>query len=263
MRRHHVVLAAGLVLAAALSGCAKKTETASENNADSLLATNPVEQPQGNLTPQTGFQPDQQTPPAPAPSEAAPPAKTHTSSPSHPKATSHEPAAPKGITLAAGTPLDIAVNTAITTEHAQAGDAWQGVVKENVIVGNIVVIPAGSVVQGVINASQPAAKGTRASLTLAVKSITVNGTEHPVHASAESIVAGSTRARNVGAVAGGAAAGALIGSAIGGGKGAVIGGLLGAGAGTAGAAASKGYQVTVKEGAVITFSVDEAVLVKS
>jgi len=77
-------------------------------------------------------------------------------------------------------------------------------------------------------------------------------------------VAGSTRARNVGAVAGGAAAGALIGKAVGGsGKGALIGGLIGGASAAGAAAASKGYQVVLKEGTVITFSVKENVMVRS
>jgi len=73
----------------------------------------------------------------------------------------------------------------------------------------------------------------------------------------------SPRARNLGAVAGGAAAGALIGKAAGGGKGALIGGLIGGAAAGAGVAASKGYQVVIKEGTPLTFTVDEDKFVKS
>src|SRR5689334_3462014 len=42
------------ILAFALvAGCAKKAEQASTTSSDSLLATNPVEQPQGNIAPST------------------------------------------------------------------------------------------------------------------------------------------------------------------------------------------------------------------
>jgi hypothetical protein len=57
-------------------------------------------------------------------------------------------------------------------------------------------------------------------LVLAVNSIDVMGTSYQFHAVGDSMIAGSTRTRNVGVVAGSAAAGALIGHAIGGGKGA-------------------------------------------
>ena len=268
--RRRLFLASVVLLALAIGavGCAKKTETANtETTSDSLLATNPVEQPQGNLTPQEQYQPNQtseQTPPAPAATESHPKTTStrhHTPSSTSP---SSAPAHESGVTLAAGTPIEVSVSTAISTEKAQVGDSWTGEVKENVIVGNTVVIPSGSTVTGVVNATEPAKSGSRASLSLAVKSISVNGREHSVTASTEPIVAGSTRARNLGVVAGSAAAGALIGKAVGGGgKGALIGGLIGGAAGAAGAKASKGFQVVVKEGTTITFSVDQNVTVKS
>jgi hypothetical protein len=74
------------------------------------------------------------------------------------------------------------------------------------------------------------------------------------------VIAGSTRARNLGAIVGGAAAGALIGKATSDNatKGAVIGGALATGA----VAASKGYQVVLSNGTVMTFVVSEDVAVK-
>ena len=267
MRRTLILSGIVLALAATLTGCAKKTETATtETSSDSWLATNPVEQPQGNLTPSQQYQGDQSqvTPPAPAP--VSTPRRPRTSTPSRPRQSDHTPSstpAPesRGVTLSAGTPVQVAVNTAITTSTAQPGDSWSGEVKENVIVGNTVVIPAGSTVSGVVNAATGAQKGSRASLDLAVRSISINGTSHSISAGTEPIVAGSTRARNLGAVAGGAAAGALIGRAVGGGRGTLIGGLIGAAGAGAGVAASKGYQVTLKEGTVITFTVSNPVTV--
>src|SRR5216117_1653846 len=220
MRRVFLLCGAALVLVAALNGCAsKKTAEETSTSSDSLLASNPVEQPQGSLTPQTQYQQQQtsEPPPAEEPKAEKPhstsTAKTH-SKPS-PSSPSREPAE-TGVTLAAGTPIQVGVTAQLSTETANVGDTWTGEVKDNVIVGNTVVVPAGSQVNGVIAAVAPAQKGSRASLELAVKSITVNGKSHPVSASMEPIVAGSTRARNVGAVAGGAAAGALIGKAVGG-----------------------------------------------
>ena len=75
-------------------------------------------------------------------------------------------------------------------------------------------------------------------------------------AETDPVIAGSPRARNLGAIAGGAAAGALIGKAVGGdGKDAAAGAIIGGAAATAGVAASKGYQVVLKNGTELVFTV--------
>jgi len=265
MRRSFSVFGLALLLGASLAGCAQKADQTalSETSTDSLLATSPVEQPQGDLTPQEQYQPDPQTQTPPTPAATSPRPKTQ-STPKPKPNTPPAAEAPAGVTLAAGTPIEVEVSAQISTKTAQVGETWTGSVKENVIVGNTVVIPAGSLVTGVINVAKPAEKGSRATLGLAVRSVSVGGLDHMIAASSEPIEAGSTRARNLGAVAGGTAAGALIGKAVGGGgKGALIGALIGGAAAGTGVAASKGYQVELKEGTVITFSVDQSVLVKS
>lgn len=261
MRRVIPALGVLLLLAALGTGCAKQDSASIETTTDSLLATNPIEQPQGDLTPQEEYKPVEEAPPVvtrPAPKPA--PSKPAPSKPT-------PPPAPKGVTVAAGTPIQIEVTTPVTSETAQVGDAWSGTIKENIIVGNTVVIPAGSVVHGVVNVSREAGaakkEGAKAMLGLQVQSIVANGEQHEMNASLEPIEAGSPRARNLGAVAGGAAAGALIGKAAGGGKGALIGGLIGGVAAGTGVAASKGYQVVIKEGTPLTFTVDQDKFVKS
>jgi hypothetical protein len=257
MKRMSSPIAALLALLAltAVSSCAKKTEQAAKTGSDSLLASNPVEQPQGSLTPQATPQPAPETP-APAPKKA--PAE-HAAKKTEPHAAAAEN---PGVMIPAGTGINVKVGVALTSETANAGDTWSGTVSEPVVIGTAAPIPAGSVVSGVIEAAKPAKKGDRAMLLLGITSVTVNGKDLAIHAVSDSLIAGSTRARNVGATAGGAAAGALIGSAIGGGKGALIGGLLGGGTAAGVAASSKGYQVTVAQGAPIAFHVSHDVTVK-
>lgn len=251
-----LTLISALVAAVAVAGCGNKAQQASTTSSDSLVSSNPTEQASGNITPQTAYQepPKQQAPP---PAER--PART-------PKPTQHVTARPPApheapaILMAAGTGLGIDVTSQITSETAQAGDTWTGTVKENVIVGDRVVIPAGSAVTGTVRGATPAKKGERAMLLLGVTSVNVNGKDYAVHASTDSIIAGSTRARNLGAIAGGAAAGALIGKAVGGsGKGGLIGGLIGGAVATGAVASTKGYQVVVKPGTMITFKSDAQV----
>jgi len=251
----------GLVLIAVLAsvGCTKKAEQAtSETSSDSLVASNPTERQSGDITPQAEYQ-------EPPKTEAPPPVvtpKPRATKPA-PKTEPPRPAEAPGVTMAAGTPLKIEITAAVTSETAQAGDSWVGTVKDNVIVGDRVLIPAGSTVNGVVNGSTPAKKGDRAMLLLGVTSVNVNGRDIAVSGSTDSIIAGSTRARNLGAVAGGAAAGAIIGRAVGGsGKGGLIGGLIGAAASGAVVASTKGYQVAIKPGTEITFTTNEPVKFK-
>ena len=268
MRRHLALSFASLLTLVALAGCgAKQTAMDSTASSDSLLATNPVEQPSGSITPTTDMNQQQQTPPA----ESAPatkPASTSSKPRPRPAANNPAPARDAGVRVDAGTALDISIDTKLSSETVNVGDTWSGTIKENVIVGDRVVFPAGSVVSGVVTESVEAgaakSAGKTASLGLSVTAITVNGNKHAIEAGTEPIVAGSARARNIGAVAGGAAAGALIGRAVGGsGKGALIGGLLGGAAGAGAAAKSKGYQVVIKEGTVLTFKVNAPVTVRS
>jgi hypothetical protein len=247
---------------ASILGCAKKSEQASTTSSDSLLSTNPVEQPQGNMTPSTEYQ--GQTNPSQTATSQTPTTTTtkRTTTTHHPAQTRPAPPANPGVTVPAGTGVNVTIEAKISSETAHAGDTWSGTVKDPVVIGTAAPIPAGSTVSGVIEAARPAQKGERAMLQLAIQSVTVNGKAYSFSAEGDSVVAGSTRARNVGAVAGGAAAGALIGHAIGGGKGAVIGGLLGAGAATGGVAATKGYQVTIDEGSAMTFHVTHSVAIR-
>lgn len=252
-RRTPITLLAAFALIA-LVGCSQKSaeNTAADASSDSLLAASPVEPPQGQLQPQTDFQPQTTGNETPTPVPAKDPAPKAT-----PKPKPAPPAAPTA-TVAAGTSMKISVGAALSSETATLGQEWQGTINEAVTVGNLAPFPAGSIVHGVVDGVKPAAKGDRAVLVLRITSIEANGKTHAISATGDSIVAGSTRARNVGAVAGGAAAGALIGRAVGGsGKGALVGGILGGAAATGAVASSKGYQATIKEGAELVFHVDQ------
>jgi hypothetical protein len=256
-----------LALTLVLSGCGQKSAQNASGSAssDSLLASSPVEQPQGQVQPQAGMQPGAaQTAPAPTPAPAAPKAAAKKTPAAH-AAAKAAPAAPvaQSVTVPAGTGLTVTVGTALTSETATPGQSWSGTIKDAVTVGSAAPFPAGSTVMGVVAGVAPAARGDRAYLVLRLTSIQANGTSHEISATADSIIAGSTRKRNVGAIAGGAAAGALLGKAIGGsGKGAVIGAIAGGVAATGAVAASKGFQVEVPQGKDMVFHVDHDTSVK-
>jgi hypothetical protein len=162
------------------------------------------------------------------------------------------------LTIPSGTSLDVTLNTALSSEDTHVGDSWSG----SVTTGRD-GIPAGSTVDGTVTGAVAARKGNRAMLDLGITSITVAGRQYPVHGRMEAVIAGSPRARNLGAIAGSAAAGALIGKAVSGTtKGAVIGGVIGGGVATGVVAKSDGYQVVLKPGTALTFTTTEVVAVR-
>src|SRR6185503_14027159 len=181
MRRALLLISTLVALAGLLTGCAKKTDQLAETSADSLLSANPSEPAAGSITPQQGYD-QSQTPPAQNPAPA--PSKPRTT----PRPSTPAPSKPAGVTVPAGTPIQVTVDAQISSETANPGDTWTGQVKEPVVIGTSAPIPAGSVVTGVITGSEPAARGGRAMLVLAVRSVTVNGVEHSIAAGTDSII---------------------------------------------------------------------------
>ena len=165
-------------------------------------------------------------------------------------------------TLSSGTILNVTLGSTINSETASVGDSWQGTLTDNVETQNGDMIAAGSNVRGVVTAVVPAKRGSRAMLDLSVRGITAGGRDQALTANGESVIAGSTRARNLGAIAGGVAAGALIGKAVGDGKNGTVGGIIGGVAATGVVAGSKGYQVVLKPGTVMSFTVNQSVAMR-
>jgi hypothetical protein len=172
-------------------------------------------------------------------------------------------AAVASLTIPSGTSLEVTLNTTIDSKTASVGDSWTGSVRNSPVLDSRAAIPVGSVVSGTVTGVKPAKKGDRAMLDLGLTSITVADHSYPADGSTEAIIAGSTRARNLGAIAGSAAGGALIGKAVTGtGKGALVGAVVGGGVATGVVAASEGFQVVLKPGTALTFTTSEAIAVR-
>jgi hypothetical protein len=162
-----------------------------------------------------------------------------------------------------GTSIDVTLGTTISSEAASVGDSWNGVLARSVIVNGTTLAPAGSAVGGTVTGVTPAKKGDRAMLDLGLTSFNVGDRNYRVHGSTEAVIAGSTRARNLGAIAAATVAGAVVGHQIGGSdKGTIIGGIVGAGAATGVVSQTKGWQVVLKQGTPLTFTTSEAVAVR-
>ena len=132
-------------------------------------------------------------------------------------------------TLPAGTPINVQLDTKISTENNHQGDTWTGRVSDPVYANGQVVIPVGTPVSGVVTTSVQGDHNNRPRIGLGVRRAEVNGRTRSLYADTPVIIHGSNRAKKLGAIAVGVAGGALVGGAVGGKKGAVIGGLLGGG----------------------------------
>jgi hypothetical protein len=164
--------------------------------------------------------------------------------------------------LRAGTTMIVRLDTKISTDDNHSGDPWSGTVTHDVVSSRgRIVIPAGSHVSGEVTRSVQGDHNTRPSLDLAVQSVEVNGYSRPLSANTPTIVAGSKRAKKIGAIALGAAGGAVLGGAIGGKKGAVIGGLLGGGT-SYGLTRHALRTMQLKEGTEIDFTIDQSVAMR-
>lgn len=165
--------------------------------------------------------------------------------------------------LPSGTSIDVTLSTPLTSETANVGDAWSGSTRNAVSVDGKNVIPAGSAVTGIVASVRPAHKGDRAMLDLGLSSVSVGGHSYRVGGTMEAVIAGSTRARNLGAIGAATAAGALVGKAVSGStKGTIIGAVVGGGAATGVVSQTKGWQVVLKDGTPLTFTTNESVAVR-
>jgi len=244
-----------LLLSVAILGACAKGENASNATADSTARNLTLAPADSSATMRDMPATPPATPPVTAPVTRPPAARPR------PPA----PAAPTTVTLPAGTHFDMAAADTITSRTAKTGDSFTARVVEDVRnAAGKVVIPAGSQVSGTISAVNPAPNPrTPGTLTLAVSSVTIRGTNYPLDATIDSLETvhkgrGITTgdAAKVGA---GAAAGAILGRVIGGNKrGTIIGGIVGGAAG-----AGVDSDIVLPAGAHIIVTVTKPLTVKA
>jgi len=199
------------------------------------------------------------TPAAARPAGAEKTSGARTGAPAAPPAAATA-AAP--VTIPAGSEMTVRLDNAVGSKISTEGQEFTATVAEPVSVNGQVVIPQGATAKGVVAEAKPLGRfkgGAR--LALALKSVTVNGTDYPVEASVSRVAKGKGK-RSAIAIGGGAGLGALIGGIAGGGKGAAIGAAAGAGAGTAGAAFTGNKDIVIPAETALGFKLAQPVEVK-
>jgi len=188
----------------------------------------------------------------PAAAAAAPPSAAATS------ARSTAPAA-AGATaeIPAGTEMDVRLSGRLSSGTAKVEDRFEATTLVDVNVGGRTVVPAGSVMRGVVTDVEPATRTNRtARLTLSFDQLTSNGRAYPIRGTVTQAIEGEGLRGEAGRIGTGAGVGAIIGGILGGFRGALAGILIGAG-GTI--AATEGKEVELPQGSVLRVRIDSPV----
>ena len=194
----------------------------------------------------------------PSPAPAAAPA------PQAPRSTTNTPAAtPAAGTgqIPVGTELDVRVGTRLNSGTAMVEDRFEATTLVDFNNGGRTLVPAGSVMRGVVTTVEPATRTNRtARMTLSFDQLTVNGRAYPMRGTVTQAIEGEGIKGETARIGTGAGVGAIIGGILGGFKGALAGILIGAG-GTL--AATEGKEVDLPAGSVLRVRVDQPVQINT
>ena len=154
----------------------------------------------------------------------------------------------------AGQELDVRLQSSLSSETATIEQRFEATTVVDLRQGGRVLVPAGSIVRGVVSGVEKAGRLERTGrLELSFDQITVNGRNHDIRGTATEVFK-SGGIREEAPTAGiGAGAGAIIGGILGGVKGAVLGAVIGAGGAIV---ATDGKDITLPAGAIIRIRID-------
>lgn len=166
------------------------------------------------------------------------------------------PAARAGdtIEIPVGTEMDVRLSTALNSGTAKVEDRFEATTLEDLHVDGRAVVPAGSVLRGVVSAVEPGTRTNRtARMTVNFDQITVNGRPYPMRGTVTEAIEGEGIRGEAGRAGVGAGIGGILGGLLGGFKGALAGILIGGG-GTI--AATEGKEVDMPQGSVLRVRLD-------
>lgn len=166
-------------------------------------------------------------------------------------------------TLSAGTIIPVRLQDPLDSGVNQSGDTFRAVVDQDLLVGNKVIVPRGSVAEGKVTFVERSGRVSgRAKMSLQLVSLNVVSRSYPLQTEILSFEAEGTKKEDAAKVGIASGIGAAIGAIAGGGKGAAIGAAVGAGAGGAGVAATRGKEVQFSAEDALEFTLNEDVPVK-
>ena len=153
-----------------------------------------------------------------------------------------------------GQEIDVRLQSQLSSDNAQVEDRFEATTLVELYRGNEVLIPAGSVLRGVVSSVNRATRTDRkGQITLAFDQITVNGRTYPLRGTVTQALESEGMRGEAGRIGAGAGVGAIIGGIMGGVRGALLGVLIGGG-GTI--AATEGTDVTLPAGTILRVRLD-------
>ena len=192
---------------------------------------------------------------APAPRPASPAPVSPAPSSSSTSTTSTRTTAPAGtVEIPVGTEIDVRLQNALNSGTNQVEDRFEATTLVDVGVNSRIVIPAGSLMRGVLTQVEPATRTNRtARMTVSFDQVTVNGQPYAIRGTVTQAIEGEGIKGETARIGTGAGVGAIIGGILGGFKGALAGILIGGG-GTI--AATEGKEVQIPQGSVLRVRLD-------
>jgi len=164
-------------------------------------------------------------------------------------------AAGQAVTIPESTMVRIRVNRFLASDQLKPGDAFDGVVANDVVAGGFVAIPRGAAVQGkVVDAKSSGAISGRGELSLELTSVTLGGKVYPISTHVLTQVGPDKTTETVNRAAGLGVMGALIGAVAGRGAGAAIGAGAGVAAGVGASAANPHRQAIIPAEGMVAFN---------
>jgi hypothetical protein len=180
-----------------------------------------------------------------------------------PQTTTTAPAGPAEVNastrgvIPVGQELDVRLQSALSSETAAVEQRFEATTVVDLMQDGRVLVPAGSLVRGVVSAVEPAGRIERAGrLTLSFDRMTIRGREYTIRGMATQVFESGGIREEVGTVGAGAGVGGVIGGLIGGLKGAVLGAVIGAGGAIA---ATEGKDIHLPAGSMVRIRLDSAV----
>ena len=159
-----------------------------------------------------------------------------------------------------GTEFDVRLQTPLSSATAKVEDRFEATTMVDLMQGDRVLVPAGSVMRGVVSAVNKAGHIERkGSLSVVFDQVKVHSRTYPIRATVEQALESEGIKGEVGKIGAGAGVGAILGAILGGAKGALAGILVGGGGVIA---ATEGKDVELPAGTVLRVRLDTPLVLR-
>jgi hypothetical protein len=167
------------------------------------------------------------------------------------------------VTVPAGTVLPLRLASTVSSDGSGLEDPVHATLRRTITVRGIGALPAGSAVSGYVTEAKESAKVKgRARVGFRFNHLTARGETYRVSTSSVVREAPGTKKKDTAKIAIPAAAGAIIGGIADGKKGAAIGAGVGGGAGTGVVLATRGQEVRLGRGALVSVRLTKPVTIR-